>query len=69
MQLPEIATLKNSDININHVFFKARQALIQIMVRNVSETILGIEYEESLMASDMIPGFCINLCQHLNICW
>lgn len=68
MQLPEIVPLKNSDININHVFFKTREALIQIMISNVSETILGIEYEESLMASYMIPGFCVNLCQHLNIC-
>lgn len=32
--------LKNSDMNIKHVFFKGRENLIQIIVRNISETIL-----------------------------
>lgn len=48
MQLPEIAPLKNSHMNTNHVFFKAKEALIQNMVRNVLQTILGIKYKASL---------------------
>lgn len=48
MQLPEMAPPKNSHMNTNRVFFKAREAFIQNMVRNVSQTILGIKYKESL---------------------
>jgi len=51
MQLPEIGPLKNSDININHVFFEARETLIQIMVRKVSETVLGTSMKKALWPS------------------
>lgn len=55
-------------ININCVFFKEREVLNQALVKNVSEAILGTEYKESFMGSYTIPGFCVNVCQHLKIC-
>lgn len=66
MQLPEICLTEKFRYNI--MCFKSREILIQIMARNISENILGIDYEENPTASYMIPWFSVKFSQHLNIC-